>query len=279
MSSNERVARERAQLFRAEHGLGTRPLGDLFELAHTALDVDALSIDADQAEHGLSMLDPATGRVAIAVATTPHPMRQRSTLAHEFGHVIGGDLEAPPQQPPAPSARTPTEIQADAFARHLLLPLQALSDRFGSGRPGTVAGGRVGLSELAAVIQEFEVSPFLAAIQLKEAGLIDPETQEQWASLSAGSLAVRYGWFSQYQVLAASSARPRAPQTLMRRAVEGYRRGVIGIEELASWYGQRPEQLLEKLGPPERDVDVDEDVDEDQPLFPPGFLASRPTAS
>jgi Zn-dependent peptidase ImmA (M78 family) len=272
VSPNERVARTRAEAFRSDHGLADRPLGDLFELAHTALGVDALVIPADDAEHGLSMLDPATGRVVIVAAATPHPMRQRSSVAHEIGHVVADDLLA--DNPPTPGTRSPAEIQADAFARHLLLPVSALQARFGSVPAG------VGRADLADVVQEFEVSPHLAAIQLREAGLIDAETLSDWSALSAGSLAARYGWLSQYQLMSAASARPRAPQTLMRRAVEGYRRGVVGIAELSTWYDLAPEQLMEQLGPPDprgdatvapADGDLEDgfdDLDEDAPLFP-----------
>ena len=66
---------------------------DMFELAHVVARVDVISMDASEAEHGLSMTDPATGKVVIAVATTTQPMRQRSSIAHELGHVLAGDLD------------------------------------------------------------------------------------------------------------------------------------------------------------------------------------------
>ncbi|MGY1825795.1 MULTISPECIES: ImmA/IrrE family metallo-endopeptidase [unclassified Blastococcus] len=274
--SNEQIARERAEAFRLKHDLGTRPLGDLFELAHTALDSDALAMDAGDAEHGLSMLDPVTDRVVIVVATTRHPMRQRSSLAHEMGHVVGGDLNA--ADAPVPGARTPAEIQADAFARHLLLPVAALRDRFGTA--ARKAG--IGDGDLAAVVQEFEASPAMAAIQFKQARLIDPDTCAAWMALSAPSLAARYGWLSQYQALALGSMRPRAPQQLMRRAVEGYHQGAVGIAEVAAWYEQAPEELAEQLGAARHtldDVAGPDDVDDDDaPLFPPGF-ASRASST
>jgi len=281
VSRNERIARDRAETFRDEHALGLRPLGDLFELAHVALGCDALAIDADEAEHGLSMLDPVTRRIAIVVATTPHPMRQRSSLAHEMGHVVGGDLET--EIVPTPGERNPAEIQADAFARHLLLPVGALRERFGTG----ARRARVGEAELADVVQEFEVSPSLAAIQFREARLIDAATSTAWLAMSTSSVAARYGWLSQYQAMALASTQPRAPQTLMRRAVEGYHRGVIDLDELAAWYGQTTDELRAQLGPPRDAPDESDeytggghadDLDEDAPLFPPGFGAASPTS-
>ena len=298
MSSNEHAARDRANAFRTEHDLGTRPLGDLFEFVHVALGCDALAIDANEVEHGLSMLDPESDRIVIVVATTPHPMRQRSSLAHEIGHVVANDLRAPTA--PTPGSRSPAEIQADAFARHLLLPLPALHERFSQrvdepdlvvqgpeGSPRLLAQVKrtrpasIGEPELAAVVQEFEVSPKLAAIQMKEAKLIRLRQCEEWGSLSTGSLAARYGWLSQYQAMSLAATQPRAPQTLMRRAVEGYRRGVVGLTELACWYGLPPEQLLERIGPPQEQLSAGttaeraDDLDEDTPLFPPGFGSRR----
>jgi Zn-dependent peptidase ImmA (M78 family) len=274
VSGNEQVACARAEAFRSEHGLGSRPLGDLFELVHVALRCDVLAIDADEAEHGLSMLDPVSRRVVIAVATTGHPMRQRSSVAHEIGHVIAGDLQARPAA--APGSRSPAEIQADAFARHLLLPVGALRDRLACpGRDGAALG--VGEPELAAVVQEFEVSPSLAAVQLKEAGLIGPRACVEWRTASTSTLAARYGWLSQYRAMSVAAMQPRAPQSLMRRAVEGYHRGVVGLQELARWYGLDAGQLLAEVGPP-RDVLADGsvaerggDLDDDVALFPAGF--------
>jgi hypothetical protein len=66
--------------------------------------------------------------------------------------------------------------------------------------------------------------------------------------------------------------------------VEGYHRGVVPLTELAGWYGDSSEQLLEQLGPPRYlsvdDADLGDDaaVDEDAPLFPAGF-AGRTTSA
>ncbi len=90
-----------------------------------------------------------------------------------------------------------------------------------------------------------------------------------------------FGWLSQYRSLASDSAIPRAPQSLMTRAVEGYQRGVLGIAELAAWYGQEPESLERELGLPQRAEESDEGVDqwdEDAPLFP-GSTAESKTSS
>jgi Zn-dependent peptidase ImmA (M78 family) len=55
----------------------------------TGIDVAVLDVGPD--EHGLTMRDPGRDAVFIGVARTRNPMRQRSTLAHELGHVLFED--------------------------------------------------------------------------------------------------------------------------------------------------------------------------------------------
>ncbi|BCY13213.1 ImmA/IrrE family metallo-endopeptidase [Actinoplanes sp. L3-i22] len=260
MSPNEQHAQQLADAFRAEHGLDDAPIKDMHELVHATKGIDVISMSVPDAEHGLSMCDPVTGRVVIAVATTPHPMRQRSSIAHELGHVVSGDLERDARL--VPGERSPEEIRADAFARHLLLPLDGVRHRIPAGTSGGLA-----LSALSDLVQEFEVSPHLAAIQLRTLGLIDAGTCTAWSGKSAANLAMTFGWASQYRGLTADSSAPRAPQSLMARAVEGYQRGVLGITELAAWYGQDVTDLENELGTPQL-PDQHDEWDDDAPLFP-----------
>mgnify|MGYP000876715461 CR=1 FL=1 len=260
MSPNEQQAAHLAQTFRHDHSLGTSPIKDVFELVHATTGVDVFSIDAAEEEHGLTMLDPHTGRRVIVVATTAHPMRQRSCVAHELGHLLRGDLETTEQA--SPGERGPAEICADAFARHLLLPLDALPAH----RAPT---GEVSLAALSDLVQTYEVSPAIAAIQLRTATLIDEAICQDWMRCSARSLALRFGWLNQYDSLSRTSRRPRAPQTLMKRAVAAYKDGVLGIAELANWYGASEDDLRAELGEPDPAPSILDDTwDLDAPLFP-----------
>lgn len=243
----EDQARERAQQFREENELGDRPIKDVFELVHTTLGIDVLSIEAAETEHGLTMVDPMTHRVVIAVATTEHPMRLRSSVAHEVGHVLANDLTRDIDL--TPGRRSPAEIQADAFARHLLLPSSAVAE---------FKAGEVDLKDVSDLVQEFGVSPQIAAIQLRQAKAISNDECSTFSGFSAGRLATRYGWRNQYDAMATDSARPRAPQSLMARAAEGYRRGVLDANELARWYGTTPDTVREDLGEPEADANLDD---------------------
>nr|NLD41647.1 ImmA/IrrE family metallo-endopeptidase [Actinomycetales bacterium] len=250
--SVERVARNRATRFREEHELGNAPLGDLFELGLTTLGIDVFSRAVAEEEHGLT-ISGRDGRKAIIVAATPHYMRQRSNIAHEFGHLLADDLQTPDRI--QPGVRTRAETQADAFARHLLLPIAAVS---GEGVPTT--------RELSDLVQRFEVSPRMAAIQLCEAKQIDEATKKEWSTYSARTLATRFGWLDRYNELSATSKLERAPQRLVARAIEGYLAGALSIHEVAQWYGKPATEIIGEVGEPASDPDAD---DPWEPAAPP----------
>jgi Zn-dependent peptidase ImmA (M78 family) len=216
-----------------------QPLGDLVAVIEQTTGIDVAVLDAGPDEHGLTMRDPARGTVFIGVARTRNPMRQRSTLAHELGHVLfedWADSDAGDW-----SDRDPAEIRADAFARHLLIPVEGLRDFIGQ-------RSAVAESGLSAVVQRFLVSPQIAAIALREAGYIDEATKRKWMTLRTPQLAARFGWADQYQVLQASSDQRRAPQRLLARAIAGYMEGVLPAQAIATLRGISVEALMNELG-------------------------------
>ena len=220
--------RAEAVRFRADHHLGTQPLGDLVAVIEQLAKVDVAVLDAGADEHGLTMRDPTHGTVIIGVARSHMPMRQRSTLAHELAHVRFGDWRE--NSSCDWSARSPEEIRADAFARHLLIPVDGLCEFMGPKR--TLAE-----SDLSAAVQRFLVSPAIAATALREAGYISVTTKQDWMSLSAPHLAGRFGWGDQYQALRADSDRRRAPQRLLARAIRGYQDAVVSAQAIATLRG------------------------------------------
>lgn len=237
--NSEAEGREAAEAFRREHHLGDQPLGDLAALIErtTGHDVAVLDVE-DPDEHGLAMRDPQRDVAFIAVARTRHPMRQRSSLAHELAHVVFGDWRDAGRE--ELRARPPEESRADAFARHLLIPTKGLR---------TFLGDRDTLSEtdLSATVQWFLVSAQIAAIALKDCGLIDGSTKTEWMELSAPRLATRYGWSDQYESLAAESDRTRSPQRLLARATAGYVEGVVSVQTVATLRGVTAEKAASDL--------------------------------
>lgn len=214
--SNEGIGREAAEQVRAEAGLGGQPVPSVERVIEAVTGAGVMRVPATRPGHGMTMRHG--DRILVAVSCTPHPMRLRSTLAHELGHIRLDTIDRPIDAE-AWSTREPAEIQADAFARHLLLPRESAA-RFAEGRP---RDKRL-LSDL---VQEYRLSPTMAAIQLRESGVIGLQVSEEWARLSTRQLATRFGWDDEYRILAAAAQNPCAPQRLLARAVEGYRMGLV----------------------------------------------------
>jgi Zn-dependent peptidase ImmA (M78 family) len=232
----EQQGEEAAAAFRSEHHLGVQPLGDLVALIEQTTGHDVAVLDAGPDEHGLTMRDPVRDAAFIGVARTRNPMRQRSTLAHELAHVLFGDWTDGEDL----STRSPEEIRADAFARHLLVPGVGLKAFLGHRETMTEA-------DLSAVVQWFLVSPAIAAIALCDCGYIDTATKQEWMTLSTLRLATRFGWSDQYQSLQNDADRTRSPQRLLTRALSGYSEGVVSAQAVATLRGISAEAVVEEL--------------------------------
>lgn len=218
--------------------MGVQPFGDFVAIIEQATGIDVAVLDVGPDEHGLTMRDPRRNAVFIGVARTQRPMRQRSTLAHELGHVLFEDWVD--DGTGRWSDRTPREIRADAFARHLLVPADGLREFLGSQLP-------INQSALSAVVQRFLVSPPIAAIALHQAGYIDTATKSEWMSVSTPQLAVRFGWIDQYRTLQSDSNQRRAPQRLLARAIKGYVEGVLPAQAIATLRGISSEAAIAEL--------------------------------
>ncbi|WP_433294162.1 ImmA/IrrE family metallo-endopeptidase [Actinoplanes sp. CA-030573] len=236
--SSEAEGRAAADQFRNEHRLGRQPLGDLVALIEQATGIDVSVLDAGPDEHGLTMRDPTRGTVFIGVARTRRPMRQRSTLAHELAHALFEDWTD--TSPPGSTVRPPAEVRADAFARHLLVPLLGLRDFLGAARDADLA-------TLSAVVQYFLVSPAIAVIAMEQAGYIDAATKQSWMSTTTPQLAVRYGWSDQYHALQADADQRRAPQRLLTRAIHAYTEGLLAPQAIATLRGVPVTTLEQEL--------------------------------
>src|SRR5699024_9429422 len=151
------------ETIRQEHRLRAQPPDDLVALIEQTTGHDVAVLDDGPDEHGLTMRDPARGKVLSGVARDTHPSRQPSTRDHEPATVIIEDRWINPAE------RSPEEIRADAFARHLLIPAAGLEEFLGDGRDASEA-------LFSDVVQRFLVSPAIAAIALRDAGQVSPET-------------------------------------------------------------------------------------------------------
>lgn len=225
--SNERIGREAAEEYREKLGLGTRPVGNLARLIENELGIGVAYVQGAEPGHGMTMSDGL--RTLIAAGCTPHPLRMRSTLAHELGHVVLQSVDRYLHDQEI-GERDSREIQADAFARHFLLPLAAV-EKFADGR-------QVSERLLSDLVQTFGVSAHMAAIQMRDLGLINSSTFEEWKSLSGSLLSTRYGWPSEYEVQALESSTARPPQDILARTMEGYRWGAVSAAAIARLSGE-----------------------------------------
>lgn len=237
MMSNEDLGRHSAAKLRAESDLGVRPLLDLALVCHAVLGVDLAVIDVDNQPHGLTLT--RGGLTVIGVPTSNRPMRQRSSIAHEIGHLRHDTVTRNSDETDW-GARTPAEIAADAFARHFLAPLEGVRS--------AVGGQAADESVLSRVVQTFLVSPHAAAIQMRNLGLIDQATVDQWKTITARHLASRYGWKAPYDALVRASITPTPPQSLMAWAIKAYESGLIGVAAIAQLSGSTDvEEIRENL--------------------------------
>jgi hypothetical protein len=184
----------------------------------------------------MAMRDPKFGTTIIAVAKTPHPMRQRSTLAHELAHVLFEDASRPVSTTVNWSASNEVEERARAFARNLLIPQQGLPQTLSADMP-------FGEADLSRIVQRFLVSPQLALVALRQRRIVLPGNAEAWERIRTPDLATEYGWMDQYQQLQADSDSPRAPQLLLARAIRGYQAGVLGAGAIARLRGVTVEAI------------------------------------
>ncbi|WP_166354370.1 ImmA/IrrE family metallo-endopeptidase [Phytoactinopolyspora limicola] len=257
MPAYEEDARNAAEGFREENGLGIAPIADIVALIEQTQDVDVAVFGVDDSnEHGLTMIDPARGATIVAVASSTRPMRWRSTLAHELGHLIFKDHDN--GKPGVLSAGSVVEKRAQSFARHVLIPLpgvQHFLERHNE---------RLETRAFSDLVQRFQVSPAVAAIQLRALGAINAPQHTEWSAIYTPTLAARFGWADQYRSLQAESRHRRAPQQLLARVIEGYVAGLVSLETVASVRGIAPTDLAAEfdeagIKPTARDDGADKD--------------------
>lgn len=107
--------------------------------------------------------------------------RQRFTLAHELGHILARDAQDPMVEKRIRPGRVKdlTEVRANAFASHLLMPAPEVEKRF---RQAVAADGQLGRDAFARLVVEFKVSPSALAVPLGQLGLIDKDVRTRSGS-------------------------------------------------------------------------------------------------
>jgi Zn-dependent peptidase ImmA (M78 family) len=186
------------------------------------------------------------------------PVRQRFTLAHEFGHRRLGHASVVdrPTDVFGRHQRDPSEVAANYFAAEFLMPGQAVR-RWARGR-------HLRLDEIVRLAAEYGVSAKMARIRLETAGALrdrdladrlDDEIDHEGLHLG---LAGWFGWRDLQDTLAAVSP-PRMPAALRNSALGSVLAGELTVARAAARCGRTAEEMrralrdsgLDALVPPE----------------------------
>ncbi|ATP43174.1 MULTISPECIES: ImmA/IrrE family metallo-endopeptidase [Pseudomonas] len=104
------------------------------------------------------------GKPLITYNVTDAPVRQRFTIAHEIGHHVHGDLDAPRDtfEQFSARARDPKEVAANRFAAALLMPAALVKHMVMEQR----------VTDLARLARAFGVSTAAMEFRLKAIGFL-----------------------------------------------------------------------------------------------------------
>lgn len=250
---------ELAANFRAEHDLGLGPVGDINNLMKL-VDADFIVLDLTDDLDALTLRDPASGALTVGISTSNNPFRQRLTVAHEIGHIVAGDITEDGASLQCDKT-LPSETRANTFARCVLCPEKALQELPPYADPEEL---------VSTVVQRFQVSPHVAAIQLHQAGLISKDTKEELRNHTAKGLASRFGWKASYDHARKIAALPRASERLVADAYKAYSQGLITLSTVAFAEQVSPEEVADSMHAaprftskqPTGQRDIDADLDD-----------------
>jgi len=182
-------------------------------------------------------------RSFIFVNGVESPVRQRFTLAHEFGHVELGhagsvdyatDVFGERRKPPA-------EAQVDGFAAEFLAPVDGVQRWLAAvGQPPSTLETVVRLADYFHVSAEVALYRLQAARHLTK-GKFEPITAQIKASEHI-ALCRRLGLGDFEDTLnRAVGHLPRLPRASMTQAATAYERGLLSVEQIAHLLEVQPE--------------------------------------
>ncbi|MFN8152164.1 MAG: ImmA/IrrE family metallo-endopeptidase [Solirubrobacterales bacterium] len=175
------------------------------------------------------------GSPFVFINGADHPVRQRFTLAHEFGHLRLGHGEVVDGPEAFTSkARHPHEVAANYFASEFLAPVSAVR-RWAEARDQA----EVDLEFVVRLGVDFGISSMAARIRLEAAGLLTSPKERRTLDEQIGEgehrdLLYRLGLGElQDSIVEAQEDLPRLPTRLRTNAIGAYEAGLLDIERLA----------------------------------------------
>ncbi|MHA3722690.1 ImmA/IrrE family metallo-endopeptidase [Leucobacter sp. HY1910] len=225
----ELEGQQKAATFRHDNDLGMSPIRDVQELIEGLLGIDVAVMTMPGDLDAVMRRDPESGRVLIGVGTSRSPERQRFTTAHELGHVLFGEFR---DEVANGLHRDAAEQRADSFARHLLAPQQGVR-RLVEKIPDELTM----FAKISAIVRHFGVSPYVAAIQLRDIEVLTVEEFDAVKAKPASWYARRFGWAAERESLVVDALREQAPQRITTNAIEAYLLGQLSLRQLARVHG------------------------------------------
>lgn len=211
------------------HVGGRSPLPDILRLVEDD-GVNVAILQIPDGPDGLYLVE--RGVPFVLVNGTAHPVRQRFTLAHEYGHHLLGH-GAKCDEALTLSPMEPKEQAANAFAAEFLLPIAAvtawLADR---GRP------EANLETLVELASAFGVSARMTLYRLDAAATIGSATRKKAleAALDAGEHRELFrctGSRVADTIQEAWRAPARMPRRMRENLLKAYSLGLLSLEQVA----------------------------------------------
>jgi Zn-dependent peptidase ImmA (M78 family)/transcriptional regulator with XRE-family HTH domain len=244
--------------------IGGMDTADLLQALERAFGVDVAKIGLPDGIDGAAW--QGDGFRLIMIARTKVPTRQRFTLAHELGHIVARDAQelltethlAPGHQ------KDLTEVRANVFAAHLLMPRSEISS--------AVQDGDLTDEQLTSLVVRFQVSPSALAARLVQLGVIAPETANRLRGLTTQACHWLTGQSDLFEARKTWSQAKRLPFRPAQLLYEAYLAGDTTLRPLAAYTGldvDRMRELLEPEPAPQDGTSTSTDVDEGDLVFQP----------
>jgi Zn-dependent peptidase ImmA (M78 family) len=226
-----REGRERAELVRLQHELGTAPVRDLFGFVDRAFtDVWVIRKPIENGPVG-ALMSAASRWVVVVNTWDAYLMRQRFTLCHELGHHLTDGHERLVVEHSLFGSGV-AETRANAFAVHFLLPVDVLKTRQADGSfdPGDE-------ESLVLLSMEYGISIRSLAWHLKNAGLASDARRRWMTTIKPFEVARRLGLQDRVKQEIEAKSATRWPRSYVSLATRAHDRGQISKDELTRMLG------------------------------------------
>jgi len=212
-------------------------LSDLADLLERELGID---VALEPLPKGLDGLSAATGGLRLAlISTYGAAPRRRWTLAHELGHLVAEDSQQLHLDENLFSSRSPDETRANAFAAAFLMPESSM-------RADTLKR-KLTLGLVTDLLVKYGVSLDALAFRLHNLQLVNAKGRDRirgmWPQLSA-----------QRTEAAQERQGRRFPVRLLRRALDAYVQGELGVRPLSALLEIEPEEFLSLIKPDDQEA-------------------------